>query len=101
LLEENSGLQVELGDNAKYAVKGVGTTSFQLESRKPLRMSDVLYVPGLKKNLLSISAMEDRGYAVAFVDGQVLAWTRGSSFDSAEVIGARDGSLYRLIGQPT
>jgi hypothetical protein len=32
LSEENSGLQVELGDNTKYAVKGVGTTSFQLES---------------------------------------------------------------------
>jgi len=27
----------------------------------------------LKKNLLSISTMEDRGYAVEFVDGQVLA----------------------------
>jgi hypothetical protein len=51
---------VELGDNAKYAVKGVGTTSFQLKSGKPLKMSEVLYVPGLKKNLLSISAMEDK-----------------------------------------
>jgi hypothetical protein len=29
LLEEDSGLQVELADNAKYAVKGIGTTSFQ------------------------------------------------------------------------
>jgi hypothetical protein len=46
LTEENSRLQVELGDNTKYAVKGVGTASFQLKSRKPLRMSDVLYVPG-------------------------------------------------------
>jgi hypothetical protein len=69
LSEEDSGLLVELGDNAKYAVKGVGIASFQLESIKPLRMSDVLYVPGLKKNLLSISAMEDRGYAVAFSSG--------------------------------
>jgi hypothetical protein len=68
LSEEDSGLQVELGDNAKYAVKGVGAASFQLESRKPLRMSDVLYVLGLKKNLLSISVMEDRGYAVAFFE---------------------------------
>jgi hypothetical protein len=82
LTEENSRLQVELGDNAKYAVKGVGTTSFQLKSGKPLKMSEVLYVPGLKKNLLSISAMEDRGYAVAFVDGQVLAWPKGLSLDS-------------------
>jgi hypothetical protein len=72
-LIENSQLHVELSDNTKYAVKGVGTTSFQLKSRKILKMSEVLYVPGLKKNLLSISTMEDRGYAVEFVDGQVLA----------------------------
>jgi hypothetical protein len=45
-------------------------------------MSDVLYVRRLKKNLLSISAIEDRGYAVAFSDGQVLAWPRGSCIDS-------------------
>ena len=69
LSKEDSRLQVQLGDNAKYAVKGIGTTLFQLESGKPLRMSDVFYVPGLKKNLLSISAMEDRGYAMIFVDG--------------------------------
>jgi hypothetical protein len=92
---------VELGDNTKYAVKGVGTTSVQLESRKPPRMSDVLYVRRLKKNLLSVFAMEDRGYAIKFVDGQVLALPRGSSFDLAEVISARDGSLYRLTGKPT
>jgi hypothetical protein len=28
LTKENTRLQVELGDNGKYAVKGVGTTSF-------------------------------------------------------------------------
>jgi hypothetical protein len=89
---------VELGDNTKYAVKGVGTTSFQLISGKPLKMSEVLYVPGVKKNLLSIS---DRGYAVAFMEGQVLAWPKGLSLASVEVIGIRDGSLYKLTGQPT
>ena len=75
---------MELSDNTKYAVKGVRTTSFQLKSRKILKMSEVLYVPGLKKNLLSISTMEDRGYAVEFVDGQVLAWPKGLSLDSAD-----------------
>jgi hypothetical protein len=92
---------VELGDNVKYAVKGVGTTSFQLKSGKPLKMSEVLYVPRLKKNLFSISTMEDRGYAVAFVDGKVFAWRKGLSLDSTEVIGTHDGSLYKLTGQPT
>jgi hypothetical protein len=73
---------VELGDNAKYAIKGFGTVLFQLKSKKPLKMSEVLYVPGLKKNLLSNSAKEERGYAVTFIDGQVLAWPKGLSLDS-------------------
>jgi hypothetical protein len=61
LTEKDSTLQVELGDNAKYVVKAVGTTSFQLESGDSLHMRDVLFVPGLKKNMLSISTLEDRG----------------------------------------
>jgi len=36
---------------------------------------------------------------VAFVDGQVRAWPKGSSIDSAGVIGVREGGLYRLMGK--
>jgi hypothetical protein len=78
---------VELGDNAKYAVKGVGTITLQLESGKSLHMRDVLFVPGLRKNLLSISTLEDRGYRVAFVDGQVLVWPKDLNIYATEVIG--------------
>jgi hypothetical protein len=60
---------VDLGDNSKYVFKGVGTTSFQLKFENLLKMSEVLYVPRLKKNLLSILAMDDKGYAMEFVDG--------------------------------
>jgi hypothetical protein len=42
LTEENSQLQVELGDNAKYAIKGVETALFQLKSEKSLKMSGVV-----------------------------------------------------------
>ena len=77
----------------------LGQLCFSWKFEKPLRMSDVLYVSGLKKNLLSISVMEDKGYAVAFSGGHVLAWSRGSSIDSAGVISVRDGGLYRLTGQ--
>jgi hypothetical protein len=31
--EKDSGTHVELGDDAKYAMKGKGTIMFQLESR--------------------------------------------------------------------
>jgi hypothetical protein len=31
LMEKDSGIHVELGDDSKYAVKGEGTILFQLE----------------------------------------------------------------------
>ena len=34
-------------------------------------MIDVKYVPGLKKNLVSIAMLEDKGYDVVFSKGKV------------------------------
>ena len=34
-------------------------------------MTDVKYVPGLKKNLVSIAILEDKGYYVVFSKGKV------------------------------
>ena len=53
-------------------MKGSGATSLQLESNDTLHLSDVLYVLGMKINLVSISALEGKGYKVAFLDGKVL-----------------------------
>jgi len=50
-----------------------------------MKMKDVLFVPGLKKNLLSISALDAKGMRVAFVDGQVLIWPKGKTIDDAVV----------------
>ena len=58
--------------------------------------TDVLFVPGLKKNILSISALDAKGMMVAFVDGQVLMWPRGKTIDDAIVIGEQEGGLYKL-----
>ena len=66
-MERDSGFHVELGDDSKYAVKGEGIVMFHIESRGSLDAQDVLYVPGLKKNLLSVLAMEDMGFAVIFL----------------------------------
>jgi hypothetical protein len=63
-----------------------------------MKMKEVRYVSGLKKNLLSISALDEKGYRVAFDDGQVLMWPRGKTFDDAVVIGVQEGGLYKLKG---
>lgn len=65
-LVEESNLQVIIGDDACYSVRGFGATSLNLESRVSLHLSDVLFVLGIKRNLVSISAFEDKGYQIAF-----------------------------------
>ena len=64
-----------------------------------MKMKNVLFVPRLKKNLLSISALDAKGMTVAFVDGQFLMWPKGKTFDDAIVIGEHEGGLYKLKGQ--
>jgi hypothetical protein len=53
--------QVELGDDKCYKIEGVGSISFRLESGARLHVDEVLYVSRLKKNLLSVATLEDRG----------------------------------------
>jgi hypothetical protein len=59
----------------------------------------VLYVPELKKNLLSISVMEDKGFSIMIKKGQVLIRPEGASPDTTMSIGVREGRLYRLQGK--
>ena len=66
LVEKESRLHVVLGDNARYTMKGVGSSSFQLDSDIPLQVSEILYVPGMKMNLVFVSPLEDKGYKVTF-----------------------------------
>jgi hypothetical protein len=73
LVEKESRLHVVLGDNARYTVKGIGSSSFQLDYDIPLQLSEVLYVPEMKRNLVSVSSLEDKGYQVTFFEGKVLA----------------------------
>jgi hypothetical protein len=98
LIHKDSPHNVKLGDDYQYPIKGVGEASYKLDSGKAMRMKDVLYVPGLKKNLLSISALDEKGFRVAFVDGEVLMWPKGKMFDDAVVIGVQEGGLYKLKG---
>ena len=48
LVEKESHLQVVLGDDPRYILKGYGATSFQLDSSDTLYLSDVLFVSRMK-----------------------------------------------------
>jgi hypothetical protein len=91
-----TGQKVTLGDDYQYPIKGVGESNYKLDSGTPMKMKDVLYVLGLTKNLLSISALDKKGFIVAFIDGEVLMWPKGKTIEEAIIIGKEEGGLYKL-----
>jgi hypothetical protein len=98
LTEKNFPQILTLGDDYQYPIKGVGESTYKLDSRTLMKMKDVLYVPSLTKNLLSISPLDKKGFRVAFIDGEVLIWPKGKTIEDAIVIGTEEGGLYKLKG---
>jgi hypothetical protein len=74
LNEKKTSYKVELVDKSTYPVEGFGQASVKLKTSNNVHLSNVLYVHGLEKNLVSISCLEDKGNQIAFVDGKVLSW---------------------------
>jgi hypothetical protein len=96
--ENNFPQKATLGDDYQYPIKGLGESNYKLDIGTPMKMKDVLYVPVLTKNLLSISALDKKGFRVAFIDGEVLMWPKGKTIQDAIVIGKEEGGLYKLKG---
>jgi len=69
-LEEKSlKMHIEMGDEGKYSVTGVGTITFQRE-HAPLTLKNVMYVIRLMKKLVFVSMLKDKGYDVIFSKGK-------------------------------
>lgn len=51
MAKENRDLHVELGDNTKYAVEGIGNIQFQLESSSLIEVKEVMYVSCMHHNV--------------------------------------------------
>eukprot|EP00253_Pinus_taeda_P009563 PITA_09563 len=83
-----------MGDNGRYSAIGLGTVNFQREQGAPLTLRDVMYVPGLKKNLVSVAMLEDRGYDVIFSKGK--AFFRHIAMSQVKKIGIRVNNVYKL-----
>ena len=88
---------MQLGDDYKYPIKGWGEGTYKINFGKYMKMKWVLYVPGLKKIILSILSLYKKCFRVTFVDGEVLMWPKGKTIDDATVIGVEEGWLYKLV----
>ncbi|MCO5562686.1 hypothetical protein L7F22_016314 [Adiantum nelumboides] len=63
-----AGKKVTCANNASYPIKGVGKILITISDGSDLCLPDVLYVPGIKKNLLSVSSVAKNGLRVIFED---------------------------------
>jgi hypothetical protein len=89
--ETCSDFHVKNGACTRHVVKGVGCVRFQLQSRVSLEVDEMMDVPKLKVSLLSISALEDMGYEVMFVDGHVLIRAKRAALDASMRLGITQG----------
>ena len=62
LEEKDLQMHIEMGDDGRYSATDIGTITFERDLGKPFLLKDAMHVPGLKKNLVSVALLEDKGY---------------------------------------
>jgi hypothetical protein len=86
--------------NGTHQIRGVDSVRFLLDFGETLEVEGVLFVPGLRVNLLSVSALEDVGYVITFERGYVHIHAVDEVPIRTVLIGERRGRVYTVLGQP-
>lgn len=94
LEEKDIHMHIEIWDDVRYSAASIGTVTFQRESHSHLRHKNVMCVPGLKKNQVSIVVFEDHGYDVIFNKGNKSL--RHISMGKVKKFKIRVNNLYKL-----
>jgi len=91
----DASTSVTLGDNSKCAVKGKGAIPITTTEGSTRALENVLYIPNLCKNLLSVSAMTKQKMKVEFDESEVLIKdkTQGNKVIAR---GEEKNGLYRI-----
>nr|CCA19869.1 putative polyprotein [Albugo laibachii Nc14] len=88
-------INISVANGAKLEAIGIGSVHMKLSNDRNIRVENVLYVPDLDKRLLSISAMNEKGLKVVFVQ------TTGEIKNGNDhiITVARSGKLFVINGQ--
>ncbi|KAK8935199.1 hypothetical protein KSP39_PZI013173 [Platanthera zijinensis] len=88
------GGRVWMGNVSECEILGVGNIRIRMFDGVVRTLTDVRYVPDLRKSLISLGTLEAAGYSFTS-NGEYLEVRRGAQ---TVLRGERFGSLYRLIG---
>lgn len=86
---------VLLGDNKACPVSGIGSVVIKMHDNIQRTLTDVRYVPELKRNLISIGALTNKGCIVK-IDDSTLKVVKGSL---VVMKGEYKNGLYYLLGE--
>ena len=89
-----AGKQVTCANNSSYPIKGVGEISFTIADGTDLCLSDVLYVLGIKRNLLSVSSLSKNGFRVIFEDDTCAVHDRENGYAFVSTGTLENGLFY-------
>ena len=62
--------KIKVANRVEAEVEAIGDLSLELVDGFVLKLSDVLYVPSLRRNLISVSRLDDDGYDCHFDNGK-------------------------------
>jgi len=79
-MSESTHGQIKFADNNSLLAEGMGRVVLSADSGRRVLLEDVLYVPGLKTNLLSLGQLLQKGYHITMQNNQL------SMFDQQEYL---------------
>ena len=92
--EKLDGCYTVMGDDHPCNIEGMGTVRIKMEDGIVRELKEVRYVPQLKRNLISVGALEALGLVISVRDN-VLKMIKGSM---VVMKGVRRDNLYYLKG---
>lgn len=91
---DSSKSSVTLADGRSVPIRGVGTVRFKTKSRV-IHLEDVLFVPDLNCNLISVSKLTKKGCKVIFEEQQCHVYLNGQRLLSVKSV----NDVYKAIPQ--
>ncbi|KAL4187362.1 hypothetical protein AMTRI_Chr09g38660 [Amborella trichopoda] len=81
-----------MGNDTYCDVLGVGTFKLCLPGGTNLLLTDILYAPNIRRNLISVPRLDDKGYKIRFKSGRVTI----GKHSIVLMYGTKVDNLYRL-----
>ena len=85
---------VYMGNNHSCTIQGIGNISLKLHNNKICTLTNVRYVPGLKRNLISLGTLDELGLAYKAENGAMHVFNGNDLILS----GVKRNGLYVLNG---